>query len=75
MNITVGMLLSLAGAIGNALTEAGLLDVDGNFVSNPSAEQIGKAAATVETVLKAKGLNVPKNIDKAIQLLPVILAF
>lgn len=75
MNITVGVLLSLAGAIGNALTESGLLDHEGNFVGNPTPEQIGKAAATVETVLKAKGLNVPKNIDKVIQLLPVILAF
>ncbi len=73
MDITVGVLLSLAGAIGNALTEAGLLDPAGNFVGSPSPQQIGKAAATIETVLKSKGLNVPKNVDKIIQLLPVIL--
>ena len=74
MNLTVGVLLSLAGAIGNALTEAGLLDAQGNFM-NPTPEAIGKAAQAVEEVLKAKGLVVPKNIDKAIQILPLVLSF
>lgn len=75
MTLTFGQILSLAGAIGNALTEAGVLDAAGNFTSNPSAADIGRAAAAIETLLKARGLNVPKNVDKVIQLLPVILAF
>lgn len=75
MTITFGQILSLAGAIGNALTEAGVLDAAGNFTSNPTPAQLGKAAASIETLLKARGLDVPKNVDKVIQLLPVILAF
>lgn len=75
MKLTLGVILSLAGAIGNGLTESGLLDADGNFVGNPTPEQIGKAAATIETLLIAKGLQVPRNIDKIIKLLPVILDF
>lgn len=73
MKLTIGTILSLLGASGNALTEAGILDSNGDFAANPSPAAIASAAEKIEEILKAHGLIVPSNVDKLIQIAPLLI--
>lgn len=50
----------------------GVFDAEGNF-SDLKGSEIARAAAEIESRLKARGLDVPPNLDKVIQAAPFIL--
>lgn len=57
----------------DVFVRTGVFDAQGNFTDLHGSE-IARAAAEVETTLKARGLDVPPNVDKIIQAAPFILA-
>ena len=74
MIVTTGSVMKLIGAIEKVLTADGILDSAGNFTTPVSPQNIAKAAAGIEQLLVADGVIVPGNVDKIIQLIPLILA-
>jgi hypothetical protein len=73
MNLTVGLILKLAGSLDQVLTANGILDATGAFVTPVSATAIAKATADYEVSLKASGLVIPEKVDQIVQVLPALL--
>lgn len=74
MIVTTGSVMKLIGAIEQVLATDGILDAKGDFAAPVSPQAIAKAAAEIEQLLVTDGVIVPGNVDKIIQLIPLILA-
>lgn len=71
--MNAGTLLELVADVINLLKTQGLIDPTGNFVE-PSVVQIPALVSGLEAILKAKGVVVPEKLEKALQLVPLVLA-
>ncbi len=74
MKVTIGVVLELAGKIGDILKQDGILDANGDAVTPVSVQAIAKVAADVEQLLVSHGVVVPGQADKIIQVLPLLLS-
>lgn len=63
----------LVADVRDVFVSTGVFDADGNF-SDLKGSEIARAAAEIEARLKARGLDVPPNLDKVIQAAPFVLA-
>lgn len=73
MKLTPGAILDLVGEISNILKVHGVFNVDGEVVTPVSAQGLSKSIAAIFTLLESKGVVVAGNVDKIVQLIPVIL--
>ncbi len=74
MKLSIGVILKLAGEIEAILASDGLLDSNGDFITPLSPVAVSKSAAAIEALLVSKGVVVQNNVDKIIQLIPLILS-
>ena len=76
LKLTVGQVMDLVPYVKTSLQKHGLMDAAGNFVKASAlieAEEIAAVAGDVEDALKADGLVVPPNVDKAIHIIVAVL--
>lgn len=64
-------LLKIAGDVIDVLDQEIIDDLD-EFVA-PTPQQDAVIAARIEAILKAHGVDVPTNVDKIVQSIPLIL--
>ena len=69
----VGTLVRVIAEVLPILERNGLIDANDDF-HDPTPEQWATVASEVEAVLKAHGVTVQENVDKVIQILPLVLS-
>lgn len=69
----VGTLLLVLHDVIEGLVGEGLLTAEGDFVG-PTVNQDFQLATMVENALKHHGVTLPEDVDKVIQVLPLVLS-